>query len=164
MKPRFVLCFLAVFFCCLLSEVKAQTYFEQNVTLNVMAANIPEMGIDYSCGVNLDDVFFVGVGIGVGGWLDLKDEYYGDFVCPVFGQVRTTFLKQCDVRPYISLSAGVDCMSAEIVGNSNLGISFWATNSAKLYLGVGYSICPIEYDWVEYTMKGTISAHLGISF
>lgn len=163
---RFITCVIVLICMCSINEVFAQISrtLEQNVMVNVLPTNVFGIGADYSIGCNIDDVFFVGGGIGIGTWLDNKDEYYTDVWFPMFLQIKSSFLKDRYVRPYISLSAGLDWCSCGVILNPNVGVSIKATNSTRLYFGVGYNAYTIDYDYDKAGVKWGLSAHIGLSF
>ena len=159
--------YLIAFLCLIpLHNANAQSSkkIEQNVAINLLGAKIPGIGADYSIGCNIDDVFFVGGGLGLGGWIDQKDEYFTDVWLPIFIQFRSTFLNEHKVRPYISLSVGVDCFSLGPIINPNIGISIKATRFSNLHIGIGYNAYNIEYDLDNSKIAGIVSAHIGLSF
>jgi hypothetical protein len=151
---------------CSINETSAQTSreLEQNVMINVLPSSVFGIGADYAVGCNIDDVFFVGGGIGIGTWLDDKDEYWTDTWFPIFLQIKSSFLRNRYVRPYISLSTGLDFCTCGIVLNPNVGISIKTTDSTRLHIGVGYSAYSIEYELDEAKIKWGLSAHIGLSF
>lgn len=163
MKKIFV-CFVVLF--CSLSIANAQSIrkLEHNAMVNVLPSKTFGMGVEYSIGCNIDDVFFVGGGLGVGTWFDEKEAYYTDYWLPIFIQVRSTFLNGRKIRPYLSLSAGYDLASHGLIVNPNAGIAVKATSSTRLYIGVGYNAYNIEYDLDESRLEGILSAHIGIAF
>lgn len=163
---RFITCVIALICMCSVNETSAQTsrYLEQNVMVNVLPTNVFGIGAEYSIGCNIDDVFFVGGGFGIGTWMDNEDEYYTDTWAPVFLQIKSSFLKDRYVRPYISLSAGLDCFSSGLILNPNVGISIKTTDSTRLHIGVGYNAYSIEYELYEVKIKWGLSAHIGFSF
>lgn len=132
--------------------------------INVLPTNVFGIGADYTIGCNIDDVFFVGGGIGIGTWFDNNDEYFTDAWLPLLLQVKSTFLSGRAVRPYLSLSAGLDCFTWGLRLNPNVGISIKTTDSTRLYLGVGYSANSIEYGLDEVKIKWGLSAHIGLCF
>lgn len=163
---RFIICIVSLICMCSFSEASAQTSrdLEQNVMINVLPGKIPGVGADYTIGCNIDDVFFVGGGIGIGTWFDNNDEYFTDAWLPLLLQVKSTFLSGRAVRPYLSLSAGLDCFTCGLILNPNVGISIKTTDSTRLHIGVGYSAYSIEYELDEVKIKWGLSAHIGLSF
>lgn len=159
-------CFLSMFFALQVFETQAQVSrrFEQNATVDILAGKIPGIGVDYSVGCGVDDVFFVGLGLSVGAWLDSEDVYYSDYWVAPFLQLRATFLPKKEIRPYLSMSAGLDAITAGFRLNPNIGVSIHATKSTKLYLGLGYNVNTVEYDLDDTQMKGVFSAHVGFMF
>lgn len=159
--------FLSVFLCiitCFKANAQSYNKLEQNVTTNILGAQIPGIGIDYSIGANIDDTFYVGGGFGLGTWFDQKDEYYTDVWFPIFLQLRTTFLREQKFRPYISLSVGLDCLSIGAIINPNIGVAIKTTSSSLFYIGIGYNTYNIEHKLDKNTLESMFSAHLGVSF
>ena len=163
---RFITCVIALICMCSVNETSAQTSrtLEQNVMVNVLPTNVFGIGADYTIGCNIDDVFFVGGGVGIGTWLDNNNEYWTDTWFPIYLQIKSSFLKDRYVRPYISLSTGLDCFTCGLVLNPNVGVSIKATDSTRLYLGVGYNAYTIDYDYDRTGIKWGLSAHIGLCF
>ena len=163
---RFITSVIILICMCSINETSAQTSrtLEQNVMVNVLPTNVFGIGADYTIGCNIDDVFFVGGGVGIGTWLDKNDEYWTDTWFPIYLQIKSSFLKDRYVRPYISLSAGLDCFTCGLILNPNVGISIKTTDSTRLHIGVGYSAYSIEYELDEVKIKWGLSAHIGLCF
>ena len=95
---------------------------------------------------------------------DNNDKDFTDAWLPLLLQVKSTFLSGRAVRPYLSLSAGLDCFTWGLRLNPNVGISIKTTDSTRLYLGVGYNAYTIDYDYDRAGVKWGLSAHIGLSF
>ena len=168
MKNRIIVLFAIVLFCmCLIPQrASAQRYraLEQNMSVESVIMNEIGLGVNYSIGCNIDNVFFAGAGLGVGGWVASNQEMYTNFYCTMFAQLRGNFLPTKSVRPYIDMIAGYDLATLSMYLKPSVGILIPASSSCDMFVGVGYTMQGIEYDLDEVVVKDGIGITFGVRF
>ena len=168
MKNRIINLFAIMLFCMCLAPQKssAQQYraLEQNMSVESVFMNEIGVGVNYSIGCNIDNVFFAGVGANIGGYVATQQELFTNFYYTLYGQLRGKFLQRKRVRPYIDMIAGLDCATVGLYLKPSVGVIIPASPSCDMFIGVGYSMNTIEYDLDQYKLKGGVGVTLGITF
>lgn len=168
MKNRIIILAAILLFCVCLTPQKssAQQYrpIEQNMSFESVIMDEIGIGVNYSIGCNIDNVFFAGTGINIGGYVATKQELYENLYCTLYAQLRGKFLPSRSVRPYIEMIAGMDGATLGLYLKPSIGVVLPASSTSDMFIGVGYSINTIEYDWDVSMLKGGIGITLGITF